>query len=152
VWEGRSLLEYCLDSWLKSPSPFPLPPLAGSNVGLAAVVILTTTESRTKNSCYHNLQWKTFTRSYIVSETVAAMISPTVAAMISPTTQYQLSLATWPSTFKELFIDRIYTYFQDKVFPNMFEGWYADSNNNAKLCLQIKLPRSQSPIWEIGTV
>ena len=39
VWEGRSLLEYCFDSWLKSPSPFPLPPLAGSKVGRAAVVI-----------------------------------------------------------------------------------------------------------------
>ncbi|CAO2603090.1 hypothetical protein LEMLEM_LOCUS11526, partial [Lemmus lemmus] len=39
VWEGRSLLEYCFESWLKSPSPFPLPPLAGSKVGLAAVVI-----------------------------------------------------------------------------------------------------------------
>lgn len=77
VWEGRSLLEYCLDSWLKSPSPFPLPPLAGSNVGLAAVVILTTTESRIKNSCYYNLQQKTFTKSYAVPETVAAMRSPT---------------------------------------------------------------------------
>lgn len=50
VWDGRSLLEYCLDSWLKSPSPFPLPPLAGSNVGLAAVVILVTTKSRAKSS------------------------------------------------------------------------------------------------------
>lgn len=40
VWPGRSRLEYCLDNALKSPSPFPLPPLAGSNVGLAAVVIL----------------------------------------------------------------------------------------------------------------
>lgn len=40
VCPGRSLLEYCLDSALRSPSPFPLPPLAGSNVGLAAVVIL----------------------------------------------------------------------------------------------------------------
>lgn len=39
VWPGRSRLEYCLDRALKSPSPFPLPPLAGSNVGLAAVVI-----------------------------------------------------------------------------------------------------------------
>lgn len=39
VWEGRSLLEYCFESWLKSPSPFPLPPLAGSKVGRAAVVI-----------------------------------------------------------------------------------------------------------------
>lgn len=40
VWPGRSRLEYCLDKALKSPSPLPLPPLAGSNVGLAAVVIL----------------------------------------------------------------------------------------------------------------
>lgn len=39
VWPGRSRLEYCLDRALKSPSPLPLPPLAGSNVGLAAVVI-----------------------------------------------------------------------------------------------------------------
>ena len=37
--EGKSLLEYCFDKADKSPSPFPLPPLAGSNVGLAAVVI-----------------------------------------------------------------------------------------------------------------
>lgn len=40
VCPGRSRLEYCLDRALKSPSPLPLPPLAGSNVGLAAVVIL----------------------------------------------------------------------------------------------------------------
>lgn len=40
VWPGRSRLEYCFDNALKSPSPFPLPPLAGSKVGLAAVVIL----------------------------------------------------------------------------------------------------------------
>lgn len=39
VWDGISLLEYCLDSAERSPSPFPLPPLAGSKVGLAAVVI-----------------------------------------------------------------------------------------------------------------
>ncbi|KAG7282704.1 hypothetical protein CRUP_017630 [Coryphaenoides rupestris] len=36
----RSRLEYCLDRALRSPSPFPRPPRAGSNVGLAAVVIL----------------------------------------------------------------------------------------------------------------
>ncbi len=40
VWEGRSRLEYCLDRADKSPSPFPRPPRAGSNVGRAAVVIL----------------------------------------------------------------------------------------------------------------
>lgn len=39
VWEGRSLLEYCLERADRSPSPFPLPPRAGSNVGRAAVVI-----------------------------------------------------------------------------------------------------------------
>lgn len=39
VCDGRSLLEYCLDKADRSPSPLPLPPLAGSNVGLAAVVI-----------------------------------------------------------------------------------------------------------------
>ena len=41
VWPRRSLLDYCLDNALRSPSPLPLPPLAGSNVGLAAVVIFT---------------------------------------------------------------------------------------------------------------
>ncbi len=40
VWEGRSRLEYCLDRADRSPSPFPRPPRAGSNVGRAAVVIL----------------------------------------------------------------------------------------------------------------
>lgn len=40
VCEGKSLLEYCFDRVDKSPSPLLLPPLAGSNVGLAAVVIL----------------------------------------------------------------------------------------------------------------
>ena len=41
VWPGRSLLEYCLDKALKSPpSPLPFPPRAGSNVGLAAVVMV----------------------------------------------------------------------------------------------------------------
>ena len=39
VCEGRSRLEYCLERAERSPSPFPRPPLAGSNVGLAAVVI-----------------------------------------------------------------------------------------------------------------
>ena len=39
VCDGRSLLEYCLERADKSFSPFPLPPLAGSKVGLAAVVI-----------------------------------------------------------------------------------------------------------------
>lgn len=37
VEKGRSLLEYCSGSWLKSP-PFPLLPLAGSKLGLAAVI------------------------------------------------------------------------------------------------------------------
>ena len=37
--EGKSRLEYCFDNADRSPSPFPRPPLAGSNVGLAAVVI-----------------------------------------------------------------------------------------------------------------
>ena len=41
VCEGRSLLEYCFDKADRSPSPFPVPPLAGSKVGLAAVVIIT---------------------------------------------------------------------------------------------------------------
>lgn len=95
VWEGRSLLEYCLDSWLKSPSPFPLPPLAGSNVGLAAVVILVTTESRAKNSHYCNLKWKTFTRSYDAPGTVAATANST--------TQYKLSFGTRALKLKELF-------------------------------------------------
>ena len=40
VWPGKSRLEYCLDSALRSPSPLPRPPWAGSNVGRAAVVIL----------------------------------------------------------------------------------------------------------------
>lgn len=39
VWPGKSRLEYCLDNALKSFSPRPLPPRAGSNVGRAAVVI-----------------------------------------------------------------------------------------------------------------
>lgn len=39
VCPGKSLLEYCFDIALKSFSPRPCPPLAGSNVGLAAVVI-----------------------------------------------------------------------------------------------------------------
>ena len=43
VCEGRSLLEYCLDSADKSPSPLALPPRAGSKVGLAAVVMPLTT-------------------------------------------------------------------------------------------------------------
>ena len=34
-----SLLEYCLEREERSPSPLLLPPLAGSKVGLAAVVI-----------------------------------------------------------------------------------------------------------------
>ena len=40
VCEGRSRLEYCFERAERSPSPLPRPPLAGSNVGLAAVVIL----------------------------------------------------------------------------------------------------------------
>lgn len=40
VCPGRSLLEYCRDIALKSFSPRPVPPRAGSNVGRAAVVIL----------------------------------------------------------------------------------------------------------------
>ena len=40
VWEGRSRLEYCLERAERSPSPLPRPPLAGSNVGLAAVVMM----------------------------------------------------------------------------------------------------------------
>jgi len=39
VCEGKSRLEYCLESADKSPSPLPCPALAGSKVGLAAVVI-----------------------------------------------------------------------------------------------------------------
>ena len=39
VCPGRSRLEYCLEMALKSFSFRPEPPLAGSNVGLAAVVI-----------------------------------------------------------------------------------------------------------------
>jgi len=39
VCPGKSRLLYCLDRADKSVSPFPEPPLAGSNVGLAAVVI-----------------------------------------------------------------------------------------------------------------
>lgn len=96
VWEGRSLLEYCLDSWLKSPSPFPLPPLAGSNVGLAAVVILVTTESRAKNSHYYNLEWKIFTRSYVVPGTVAAIANST--------TQYKLSFGAWALKLNKFFL------------------------------------------------
>lgn len=57
VWPGRSRLEYCLDRALKSPpSPLPLPPLAGSNVGLAAVVIFdgsaVATHERRKNTSW----------------------------------------------------------------------------------------------------
>lgn len=37
--DGISRLEYCLERAERSPSPLPLPPLAGSNVGRAAVVI-----------------------------------------------------------------------------------------------------------------
>lgn len=40
MWPGKSRLEYCLDSALKSFSPRPVPPRAGSNVGRAAVVIV----------------------------------------------------------------------------------------------------------------
>ena len=40
VCEGMSLLEYCFEREERSPSPLLLPPRAGSNVGLAAVVIL----------------------------------------------------------------------------------------------------------------
>lgn len=39
VCPGRSRLEYCLEIALKSFSFRPEPPLAGSNVGLAAVVM-----------------------------------------------------------------------------------------------------------------
>ena len=39
VCPGKSRLEYCLDNALRSPSPLPLPPWAGSKVGRAAVVI-----------------------------------------------------------------------------------------------------------------
>lgn len=40
VWPGKSRLEYCFDKALKSFSPRPDPPRAGSNVGRAAVVIV----------------------------------------------------------------------------------------------------------------
>jgi hypothetical protein len=40
VCDGMSLLEYCFERADRSPSPFALPPLAGSNVGLAAVVMV----------------------------------------------------------------------------------------------------------------
>ena len=40
VCDGKSRLEYCLESADKSFSPLPCPPLAGSKVGLAAVVII----------------------------------------------------------------------------------------------------------------
>lgn len=40
VCDGISLLEYCCDNFERSPSFLPVPPLAGSNVGLWAVVIL----------------------------------------------------------------------------------------------------------------
>ena len=39
VWPGKSLDEYCLLRADKSFSPLPVPPLAGSKVGRAAVVI-----------------------------------------------------------------------------------------------------------------
>ena len=39
VCAGKSRLEYCFESALRSPSPLPEPPRAGSNVGLAAVVM-----------------------------------------------------------------------------------------------------------------
>ena len=41
MWPGRSLLEYCLERDERSFSPLPVPPLAGSKVGRAAVVIAT---------------------------------------------------------------------------------------------------------------
>ena len=39
VCDGKSRLEYCFERALRSPSPFPDPPRAGSKVGRAAVVI-----------------------------------------------------------------------------------------------------------------
>lgn len=39
LWPGKSRLEYCFDIELKSFSPRPEPPRAGSNVGRAAVVM-----------------------------------------------------------------------------------------------------------------
>ena len=48
VWAGKSRLEYCFESALRSPSPFPEPPRAGSNVGLAAVVMTYATTQCTK--------------------------------------------------------------------------------------------------------
>jgi len=50
VCEGRSRLEYCLESADKSLSPFPCPALAGSNVGLAAVVIFPNSQESVKNT------------------------------------------------------------------------------------------------------
>lgn len=59
VWPGRSRLEYCLDNALKSPSPLPLPPLAGSNVGLAAVVIFDGSAVTTHERKTSNISWTT---------------------------------------------------------------------------------------------
>lgn len=39
VWDGKSRLLYCFEIALRSFSPRPCPPRAGSKVGLAAVVI-----------------------------------------------------------------------------------------------------------------
>ena len=50
VCEGRSRLEYCLERAERSPSPLPRPPLAGSNVGLAAVVIVTQSEPKLRGA------------------------------------------------------------------------------------------------------
>lgn len=44
VWPGRSRLEYCFERALKSFSPLPWPPLAGSKVGRAAVVMINQVE------------------------------------------------------------------------------------------------------------
>ena len=61
MWAGKSRLEYCFDSALRSPSPLPVPPRAGSNVGLAAVVITYSTAKCTAkhlfiihHHCYTN--------------------------------------------------------------------------------------------------
>lgn len=55
VWDGKSLLEYCTDNALRSFSPRPWPPRAGSNVGRAAVVI-----SRRKKHNRYTLHFKPY--------------------------------------------------------------------------------------------
>lgn len=50
VCPGKSLDEYCLLSADRSFSPLPVPPRAGSNVGRAAVVMVTRAIFKTFNS------------------------------------------------------------------------------------------------------